>query len=390
MRRPSEVASAAREAARLVSGGKLVGFATETVYGIAALASNAETMERLRDLKARPARPFSVHVGRPADVARYVKDVPPHAREIIAKAWPGPITLLLGVGGRLADPALQKAGLYGVLCSDDAIGLRCPDEPVAIAMLSAVDGPVVAPSANLAGQPSPRSAEDVLNALDGKIDLLIDSGPTRYGKDSTIVSFVIASAQHGQTQPGKTQPAKAVLPTVLPEDDWAIVRKGVMDERAIRRLLRHKILFVCAGNTCRSPMAVGLARKFLAEKLDCGQADLKKHGYEVSSAGLWARSGGRATPEAIMAARRHGADISRHRSRELTSELIADADVIFCMTSSQVEQARALNPGQAHKIRRLDNHGDISDPVGGGVGVYNHTAERIMRVLKSLWDEGIL
>ena len=99
---------AAAEAARAVAAGKLVGFATETVYGLAALAENRRTMERLRQLKARPTRAFSIHLGRPQDVKRYVRDLSADARRLIEKAWPGPVTLLLPTGGRFPDRKLAR------------------------------------------------------------------------------------------------------------------------------------------------------------------------------------------------------------------------------------------------------------------------------------------
>jgi tRNA threonylcarbamoyl adenosine modification protein (Sua5/YciO/YrdC/YwlC family) len=368
--RAAEIGPAAGLAAAMLADGKLVGFATDTVYGIAAQADHAAAMNRLRELKSRPARPFSVHIGLADQVGLYVKDIPRNARRLIDKAWPGPITLLLKVGGKLADDALQRAGLYDVLCSDDTIGIRFPDEPFARAMLSAA-GPVVAPSANLAGQPSPRNAGEVLADLDGKIDLLVDSGQTRLGRDSTIISF--AQAQIG-----------AGL------DDWTIVRKGAMDERTIRHLLVRRIVFVCTGNTCRSPMAAGLAQMLLAGAANCEVGELKAHGYDVSSAGIYAISGGRATPEAVEAAWLLGADITRHRSKELTTELINSADLVFCMTSSQVSQASRLVPSAAGKIRRLDEQCDIADPIGGGGDDYTKTAGRIMRALKRLLDEGTI
>lgn len=366
-RRPAEVAAAAAEGARLLQDGGLVGFATETVYGIAAVATNQATMERLRDLKDRPKRPFSVHIGSPADVARYVKNVPTAARRIIQHGWPGPITLLLPLGSKLADANLQRHGLYNVLSDDDKIGLRCPDEPLAAAMLRAVGAPVVAPSANLAGEASPRRAEDVLQSLDGKIDLLIDSGPTRYGKDSTIVSF----------GPGGLE-------------DWSIVRKGVLDERAIRRLMRLRVLFVCSGNTCRSPLAAGLARKMIADSMGVSVSDLRRSGVDVSSAGIFGGSGSKASPEAVLAARELGADISRHRSRAATPELLRQADLVLCMTQMQASEARSLAPDAADKICRLDSQGDIADPIGSGPGAYRKTAQRIERILRELIDRGTL
>jgi protein-tyrosine phosphatase len=363
-----EVAEAASQGARVLASGGLVGFATETVYGIAALATDQKAMERLRELKSRPDRPFSVHLGSGADARLYVKDISPAAARMMRRGWPGPLTLVLPLGGKLADAALQRAKLYDELSDHDMIGLRCPDEPVAAAMLSAVKGPVVAPSANLAGKPSPRRADDVLDAFADRLDLLIDSGPTRYGKDSTIVSMT---------------------PQADYADGWSIVRKGVLDERAIRQLLRQRILFVCSGNTCRSPLAAGLARRLLADRVG-GVGELRKHGLEVGSAGLYAMSGAKASPEAVAAADRYGADISRHRSRPLTAELIDEADLVLCMTEMHVVEARRLAPLSADKICRLDSRGDIPDPIGGGPGVYMKTAERLERVLKTLTEEGIL
>jgi protein-tyrosine phosphatase len=305
-----------------------------------------------------------VHVGSPEDVKRYVRRVPPAAERLIAKAWPGPVTVLLPTGGELADRKLQRAGLHEVLCHEDRVGLRCPDTPVTRAILEAVEAPVVAPSANLAGKPSPRDADDVLASLDGRIDLLIDAGPTRHGRDSTIVRF--------------------------DPDGWRVVRKGVYDERAVRRFVRQKILFVCTGNTCRSPIAAGLARKLLAERLGCDAADLHKADVEVLSAGAFASGGGKASPEAVIAAKRFGADISRHRSGRLTAELIQDADVIFCMTDSHVAEVRRLVLSAAAKTRRLEESGNIADPIGGGPDVYRTVADRIHRALRARMKEGLL
>jgi protein-tyrosine phosphatase len=361
----SEVAEAAHKGVLVLRKGGLVGFATETVYGVAALATCDDGMDRLRELKNRPARPFSLHLGRAKDVRHYVRRLPDSAELLIRRSWPGPITLVVPTGGQLADARLRRRqGLYERLCHDGLIGLRCPDEPVAQAMLSGIGLPVVAPSANLAGRPSPRSAAEVLEDLDGKIDLLIDSGPTRHGNDSAIVR--------------------------CDESGWEVLRAGVYDEDSIRRMLTRTCLFVCTGNTCRSPMAAGLARKILAERMGCNAGDLPGHGVKVFSAGISAPDGARAADQAIQAARTVGADISRHRSRNLTRELIKEADVVFCMTDSHVSQARRIAPDEAGKIRKLDTHGDVPDPVGGGPDVYRAAAVRIEKALRIALAKGLL
>jgi len=361
----ADLSEAAREGAQAIMRGQLVGFATETVYGLAALATDAEAMRRLRKVKSRPDGPFSLHIADAGEIARYVQDIPPRARWLTAKAWPGPITLLLETGGKLADANLRKIkGLHDQLTSDDVIGIRCPDEPVARAMLRAVEGPVVAPSANPAGAPSPRNADDVLHALNGQIDLLIDSGPSRYGKDSSIVR--------------------------IDRDGWSLVRKGVYDERMLGNFMRKKIGFICTGNTCRSAMAAALAKQILAETLGCRVGDLRAKGLEVFSAGVFASNGNPATTEAIHAVRSHGADLSHHKSRKLTVDLIKSCDLLFCMTASHVAEAKRLAGDAATTICLLDEAGDVPDPIGGGMDVYERTAERLDELVRKRIRECVL
>ncbi len=357
----ADVAEAARRGVDALQAGKLVAMATETVYGLAALATNRDAMRRLREVKARPELPFTVHIDAAADVRRYVRDVPWAARRLIERTWPGPVTVLLDTGGKLADAKLGRARLHRVLCQENVIGLRCPDGEIVRAVLSGVGGPVVMPSANPARKPAPRTADEVLARMDGQVDLVIDSGSTQYGRGSTIVRFA--------------------------GDGWDLVRKGVYDERAVRKHIRRTYLFVCTGNTCRSPMAAALARKLLADRLGCETGELRGRGVEVVSAGLFAAGGGRATPEAVRVAGARGADLSRHHSRLLTVELINSADLIFCMTALHAAEAVRLAPGAAGRIRRLSDEGDIPDPIGGGDDVYAAVADRIEQAFNAYLDK---
>ena len=172
---------AVAEAARLILGGEPVAVATETVYGLAADATNGDAVARIYDAKGRPGfNPLIIHVSDFA-AAEGIGRFSSEARSLAETHWPGPLTLVVPLrdGGPIA--ALATAGL-------PSIGLRVPAHPAMQALLSATARPLAAPSANASGSISPTRAEHVLRSLDGRIPLVLDSGPTERGLESTIVA----------------------------------------------------------------------------------------------------------------------------------------------------------------------------------------------------------
>jgi L-threonylcarbamoyladenylate synthase len=173
--------AAVEAAARCLAEGGLLAFPTETVYGLGADACNGEAVARLYEAKGRPAfNPLICHVQDRAAAAR-LGDFDAAAARLAEAFWPGPLTLVVPKPPDCPVAELATAGLQ-------SIALRVPDHPVAHAILKAFGKPVVAPSANRSGHVSPTTAAHVLADLRGRVDLIIDGGPTPVGVESTIVA----------------------------------------------------------------------------------------------------------------------------------------------------------------------------------------------------------
>jgi len=178
MIRPGSDPEAIAEAARRIRAGELVGFPTETVYGLGADASNDAAVALIFAAKGRPPEhPLIVHVARAAQVADYASEVPAFAAKLIQAFWPGPLTLILP---RRAGVAAAAAG------GQNSIGLRCPAHPVALTLLQACGTGLAGPSANRFGRVSPTTALHVQEEL-GEDLLVLDGGPCAVGIESTIV-----------------------------------------------------------------------------------------------------------------------------------------------------------------------------------------------------------
>jgi L-threonylcarbamoyladenylate synthase len=159
--------------------GGLVAFPTETVYGLGADAANVDALTRLYAVKGRPPdHPVIVHVAAPELLDQWAAEVPPAARRLALALWPGPLTIVVRRATRVPD-AVTGGG--------DTVGVRVPDQPVALALLRAFGGGIAAPSANRFGRVSPTTAGDVRADLGDDVDVVLDDGPCAVGVESTIV-----------------------------------------------------------------------------------------------------------------------------------------------------------------------------------------------------------
>jgi L-threonylcarbamoyladenylate synthase len=175
--RGSDIAAAAA----VLRAGGLVGFPTETVYGLGADASSPTALERLYTVKQRPrTHPLIVHLAASARLDDYARDVSPTARALATRAWPGPLTIVLRRGAGVSLVATGGA---------DTVGLRVPSHPLAQQLLAAFGGGIAAPSANRFGAVSPTTADHVAADLGDDVDYLLDGGPCDVGVESTIVDL---------------------------------------------------------------------------------------------------------------------------------------------------------------------------------------------------------
>ncbi len=363
VRKDARYGDAVQEAVRRVRDGGLIVFPTETVYGVGCNAAHDEAWERLCRLKQRvDGTPFTVHIGRPEHAEAYVPALSPLARRMMKKGWPGPLTLIFDVPDIAAARVVHESGgTLARLYHDGTIGLRCPDHHFAADFLTGAEVPIVAASANRAGRPAPQDADAALAQLEGDVDLVIDDGPARYRKASTIVRIT--------------------------ERGYTLQRTGVLDERMVRKLAGLSILMVCSGNTCRSPMAEAIGRRLLAERLGVREETLADMGFSVRSAGVNAAHGMGASAGAIEACRRRGLDLSRHVSRGLDIGMIHEADHIWVMCRHHYDSVTAMVPSAKDRARLIGGEVEVDDPVGQPDDIYETCAARLAEFVSARLKE---
>src|SRR5262249_8964518 len=230
-------------------------------------------------------------------------------RRLAWRLWPGPLTLVFppgmadGLYDRLPAPAKPLISRTG------AVALRSPAHPIVRDVLRLLPAPLVIAMVATPQLPVPWTA-DSLRGLSG-LDMVIDAGPTQYRQFATVVR--------------------------IDEDRWNIERPGVIDAMTLMQSAGLIILFVCTGNTCRSPMAEALCKVLLARRLGCPVHELEQRGFVTRSAGVAAAEGFPAATHAIEVVRSLGGTLENHSSRTIAAALVRQADYIFAMTIDHLD-----------------------------------------------------
>lgn len=346
-------------AVQALAEGKLVVFPTETVYALAASALNEDAIAQMLAVKQRAAgeKPLTLAVKSADDALDYVPRMSRLGLRLARRCWPGPVTLVCPDDHPESLVKQLPSSVQQAVAPERLVGLRVPGHETFLDVLRMLAGPVAMTSANRTGEPEPYSAQQAVSALGDQVALVLDDGRSRFAQASSVVK--------------------------VDDQGFSLLRSGVVSEHTLRRLSSLFLLFVCTGNTCRSPMAEAMCRKLLAERLGCKVDELEEKGIAVMSAGLSAYMGGRPAVEAVEVMQTMGVDLTQHESQPLTAQLVRHADVIWTMTRSHRQAILAQWPEAANRCELLClDLRDVPDPIGGPVELYQQCAEQIKAELE--------
>ena len=340
------------QAVQMLKEGKIVAFPTDTVYGLGVSAENEAAVKRLYQVKKRSLdKPMILFLKEKGGFIWFARTVPLFAQRLINEFWPGPLTLIFKASQGSPRSLISKQG---------KIGLRLSAHPIPQTIIEKGKVLLATTSANLSGKFTPSTPGELDKALLDGIDLLIDGGQTLLGEESTIVDVTR-------------------FPPLLIREGWLLLEQ-------IEKVWQGKgaILFVCTGNTCRSPMAEGLLKKLWPQ----GQGDDTK----IDSAGTSALPGLHPTSLTQKIMKEKGVDISCHESKSLNQKIVEEADLILVMEKvhkNKVLDLSSLAEGKVFLLKEfaLGVKEEILDPMGGSEESYRECVREIEKSIEGVMEK---
>ena len=363
LRRTEDARDVVHRAVQALAEGRTVAFPTETDYVVAASARLPAAMAALDRVAAGHAgEPRLTLALKSADEALdWAPRITAVGRRLARRCWPGPVAMIVpddhpeSLVHRLPEAARDP------LAAGGRLRLRIPGHPMLGDCLRMLAGPVAITEPAVPNGLAAATAEEVDAACGGTLALVLDDGRARYAQPASTIELV--------------------------GDGFRVVRAGVVSEETLRRLASLMVVFVCTGNTCRSPMAEGIFRQLAAERLGCPPDEIERHGVVTASAGIAAWPGGPASPGAIDAAGEMRIDLRGHESQPLTAALVRQADVILTMTAAHRAAVLAQFPEAGARVAMLStDRRDVLDPIGGSLDTYRACARQIREHLAGRLD----